>query len=176
MDTKVFNSLLLKTAFSCMACDGDIDNREIELIKSLANEKKLFGDVVIQDELDNLIEKINADGTRFLRNYLSEVSKANLSEAEELQVIEVAVETINADDVIEYSEIKFFKIIKSKLKVKNDKILAHLPNIQEEYLEQDIISATYLFKLQNDFFDDYSLPQFSPIKNIDDDIMDTLKQ
>jgi uncharacterized tellurite resistance protein B-like protein len=176
MEINIFNSLLLKTAFSCMACDGDIDSREVEMIKSLSNERKIFGEINIENELEKLVEQINDNGQQFLRSYLSEVSKTTLSEDEELKLIEVAVATINADDVIEYSEIKFFKIIKSKLKVSNNKIREHFPNIEEDYLEQDIISPAYLFRLQNDFFSGYSLPKFSPIKQISDEIMNKIKE
>ena len=45
MDTITFDKLLLNTAFCCMACDGNIDPKEIELIKSMCsnspNTKKL---------------------------------------------------------------------------------------------------------------------------------------
>ena len=35
MDGNTINTLLLKTAFCCMACDGEIAPEEIELIKSI---------------------------------------------------------------------------------------------------------------------------------------------
>jgi uncharacterized membrane protein YebE (DUF533 family) len=38
-----FNELLLQTAFSCMASDGDIDQSEVQLIKALEQGEKLFG-------------------------------------------------------------------------------------------------------------------------------------
>jgi uncharacterized membrane protein YebE (DUF533 family) len=38
MDTISFDKLLLKTAFCCMASDGNIDNREIALIKSMCEK------------------------------------------------------------------------------------------------------------------------------------------
>lgn len=41
----------------------------------------------------------------------------------------------------------------------------------EEYLEQDIISESYLAKLQEDYFDTQSLPQFELISDIDEDLL-----
>ena len=58
---------------------------------------------------------------------------SELSESEELKLVEVAIDTIKADDKVEYSEIKFFKVIKSKLKISDETILKYHPDF-EEYL------------------------------------------
>ena len=62
METIKLNRLLLKTAFSCMACDGDIDKREVKLIRDLHNQHKTFGEVDINQELDKLTNAINEIG------------------------------------------------------------------------------------------------------------------
>jgi uncharacterized tellurite resistance protein B-like protein len=171
MEQISFNQLLLKTAFSCMACDGDIDKREIVLIKTMHQQNKIFGEIDINQELDNLLLEINRDGHKFLRSYFNDLSTTELSEQDELKLIEVAIDTIKADDKIEYSEVKFFKVIRSKLKIKNEPILALHPDF-EEYLEQDIISESYLRKLQDDFFDTQVLPQLDFIKPFNLDFTD----
>jgi len=173
MEQQTLNNLLLKTAFSCMACDGHIDEKEVALIKSLSNEKKIFGDIDIVAQLDSLLNEINADGTQFLKNYFNELKAATLSQKDELNIIRVAIDTINSDDIVEYSEIKFFKIIRSNLKLSNDSILEELPEI-EEYLEQDIISNSYLSRLQDDFFDAHTLPTFEPIHQLNDKLLKNL--
>lgn len=167
MENIDFNNLLLKTAFSCMACDGSIDKREVLLIKKLHNEKKIFGDIEIDQKLEDLLLAINSEGIKFLRDCFTELSSSLLSTEQELQVIEVAIDTISADEKIEYSEIKFFKVIRSKLRISNDSILMKRPEF-EEYLEEDIISESYLSKLQNDFFDSQSIPVFELNSLLDD--------
>lgn len=174
MEQIIFDKLLLKTAFSCMACDGDIDKREIVLIKKMHQEKKTFGDIDINLELDNLLLEINRDGHQFLKSYFSELTSNSLSEQNELKLIEVAIETIKADDKIEYSEVKFFKVIRSNLKIKNDVILGVHPDF-EEYLEQDIISESYLSRLQDDFFDTNTLTQFDIIMPFENDLIDIIE-
>jgi uncharacterized tellurite resistance protein B-like protein len=168
MEQILFNKLLLKTAFSCMACDGDIDKKEVILIKKMHKEQKVFGEIDFDQELDNLLLEINHDGHGFLRSFFSELISSELSEKNELQLIEVAIDTIKADDKLEYSEIKFFKVIRSNLKIKNEVILDKHPDF-EEYLEQDIISESYLKGLQDDFFDTNALPQFDIIKPFNND-------
>ena len=173
MEQIIFDKLLLKTAFSCMACDGDIDKREIILIKTMHQNKKIFGDIDINLELDNLLLEINRDGHQFLKSFFSELTKSSLTEQNELKLIEVAIETIKSDEKIEYSEVKFFKVIRSNLKIKNEVILNIHPDI-EEYLEQDIISDSYLRRLQDDFFYTNTLPQFDIIKPFNNDLSDII--
>lgn len=174
METLHFNKLLLKTAFSCMACDGDIDKREVKLIKQLQKERKTFGEIDINAELDTLLLAINKDGQQFLKDYFNELTTTELTEANELKLIEVAIDTIKADDKVEYSEIKFFKVIRSKLKIDNEPILEKHPDF-EDYLEQDIITDSYLSKLQDDFFDTHISNEFELISEIDDNFFNNLK-
>lgn len=149
-----------------MACDGDIDKREVKLIKKLQKENKTFGDIDINGELDSLLLDINKDGLQFLKNYFNELKNAELTESNELKLVEVAIETIKADEIIEYSEVKFFKVIRSNLKIDNDSILEKHPDF-EDYLEQDIMTDSYLARLQDDFFDTHISKEFDLISEID---------
>ncbi|MDG5799222.1 hypothetical protein QA597_02475 [Marinilabiliaceae bacterium ANBcel2] len=160
MNEDKYSELLLLTAFSCMACDGHIDNREVELIVALENEENLFKIENIEESVNNLIQQINNDGKKFLKNYFGQLKESNLSQEEELQLLKTAVRTIRADDVIEYSEIRFFKIIRSKLKISNKRILDAIPDI-EEYLEQDVIRKDYLEILKHTYFEEQTLPEFN---------------
>ena len=174
MENLTIGRLLLKTAFSCMACDGDIDEREVKLIKSLSEENKIFGELDVDEELERLLAEINFDGNKFLREYFSELSTAVLSEKDELNIVEVAIETIKADDKIEYSEVKFFKVIRSKLKISNATILESHSDFAE-YLEQDIISESYLAKLQFGFFDSEKSPNFQKNDILDSDLIKNIE-
>jgi hypothetical protein len=145
-----------------MACDGDIDKREIKLIRKLQLDFNIFGDLDIDRELESLLLAINKDGLRFLKDYFNELNESELSQSEELKLIKVAIATIKADEKVEYSEIKFFKVIRSKLEIDNKVILEKHPDF-EEYLEEDIITESYLLRLQDDFFDTHDMPQFEKI-------------
>lgn len=166
MENFEFNKLLLRTAFSCMACDGHIDKREVSLIKNVSKDSPIMQGLDIDLEIDKLVQDINEKGHLFLADYLNDLTHLSLTEQEELSLIDMAIKTIHADEKVEYSEIKFFKIVRSKLKIKNNKILEVMPNI-EEFLEQDIISESYIEKLKLDFFGAYSLPKIENIHNID---------
>ncbi len=150
MDALKFNRLLLKTAFACMACDGDIDQREVLLIKKLHVDNHVFGDLDLTSELDVLTHRINEDGNGFFADFFEELTSAELSQEEELKLIEIGIKTIKADEKVEYSEIKFFKLIRSKLSIPDKPILEKYPDF-EEYLEKDIMSDSYLSQFRANF-------------------------
>ena len=131
------NELLLKTAFCCMACDGEIAQAEVELVKKYAKEQSAFKDMDVENILNGYVEQINSAGASYLAKFLEEVSSADLNEAEELSIVKLAIEMIEADQNIEYSEIRFFKQIRERLKLDDDVILSQLPD-KEEYLLPDV--------------------------------------
>jgi uncharacterized tellurite resistance protein B-like protein len=156
------SELLLKTAFCCMACDGDIDEREINLIKKLEEDEQVFNVEDLEETLNQFIQAINQEGERFLKRYFEELKQTALTESEEIQLVKTALRTIEADEEIAYSEIKFFKIIRSNLKVSDQQILDELPG-KEDYLEKDIMAEDYENKLQSEYFKVQELPEFQII-------------
>ena len=162
MNTHSLEKLLLKTAFSCMACDGHIDPKEVVLIRHLNEEHNIFGDLNLEEEVNLLQDQINQQGEGFLRAYLREVQSTSLTSEEEKAIVSVAVRIIRADDKVEYSEIRFFKLLRSYLKISNKDILRDMPDI-EEFLEYDIISPAYVQRLTSAFFENQSIIQISKI-------------
>lgn len=159
------NELLLRTAFACMSCDGDIAAEEVNLIKQMSKEKQLFGEIDIDKELDDLVKEINLRSKDFLKHYLISLSDESLTEGQQLKVADVAVQTIRADNRIDYSEIKFFKVLRSNLKsISDETLLEKIDGIDETYLAQDI-QADYL-QMYDDYFNTIELPKFELLKDL----------
>ena len=131
------NELYLKTAFACMACDGDIATEEIALVKKMVEQSDLFSFIDVENRLNDYVEQINKQGRGFLSAYLSDISNAELMEKEEMEIVRIAIQTIEADNKIEYSEISFFKKIRQRLNISDETILAVFPD-KEDYLLPDI--------------------------------------
>jgi len=174
METISFNKLLLKTAFCCMASDGNIDDREIALIKSMCEKSPLFVNFNFQEEINTLVNKINTRGKGFIIYYFDLLKETLLTEKEELILIDFAIQTIKADEQIEYSEIKFFKNIRHRLKISDENILSVFPDI-EQFLEEDIITESFLDKITNQYLDAAELPQFDLI-SIDTNSLNNSKE
>ncbi len=193
METQDFEKLLIKSAFSCMVCDGEIDINEMDLIKSLFRSSSFQATTNIDDLLNQFITEINSQGNDFLRLFLKELRIAVLTEEEELKLIDFCLKTIYSDFDVKYNEIKFFKIIRSKLKVSNETILEKFPTKDifleksfeiikeklpsiEQFLEEDIVTEKYIDRLKDDFFSNSILPQFETIKSFDNGFLDSVKE
>lgn len=106
-----------------------------------------------------LVKEINEKAKGFLKQYLATLAEQTLTEDEELKVADVAVQTIRADNIIQYSEIKFFKVLRSNLKIVSDEtLLEKMDGIDENYLAQDI-RADYI-QMYDDYFNTIELPKF----------------
>ena len=118
-----FNELLLQTAFCCMSCDGNIAEEELILVKQFASSSTLFEGLDIEKKLNEYVTEINEKRGAFLSGYIKKIVSAALNEEQELNLAKIAIQIIEADNKIEYSEISFFKRIRNKLNVSDEKLL-----------------------------------------------------
>ena len=133
------NELYLKTLFCCCACDGEIAQEEVGMIKELTENSTLFQDI------NEYVNQINNQGKAFLKDYLSELSNAVLSDDEQITLIDLAIKMIEADKQVLYSEVKFFKKIRSRISISDEQILLKLSGI-EDYLQPDICAENKDFE------------------------------
>lgn len=120
-----------------MACDGEIANEEINLVKSLAEKTTLFEGIDVENVLNSFIQEINKKGKLFLVDYLADIKAAEFAKEEKLALLDLAFKTINSDNIIEYSEVKFFKKIRTRLDITDDEILEKYPEM-EDFIQPDI--------------------------------------
>ena len=126
-----------------MACDGDIAKEEIEMVKILCEKDDFFKNIESETYINNWIGEINERGAAFLQTFLSEINSVQLDKEEQLKLIELAFKTIEADNRIEYSEVKFLKKIRSRLSVSDEDVLEKFPE-KEDYLLPDINASETL--------------------------------
>ena len=133
--------LLLKTALCCMASDGTIAPEEIEILNREIISKPIFESINASDMLREYTTALSNTGMKFVNVFLSELEDSKPSKEDSLEIIDVAFNTIEADNEIEYAEVAFFKKIRSRLSVTDDEILARWPD-KEDYLLPDIMDKT----------------------------------
>lgn len=129
--------LYLKTVFCCIACDGDIATEEVDLVKDLCAKDNIFCNMDSEILLNSWIAEINERGGLFLQSYLEEIKSVELNVKEQLLLVSLAIKAIEADNRIEYSEVKFLKKIRSRLTISDEAILAEHPD-KEDFLLPDI--------------------------------------
>jgi len=133
MKTEAFQNFLLKSAISVMACDGSIDESEIAEIKNMADNEIYFMGFDIEKPFERSLNYIKQNGKKAINGYLSELSQQNLDEKQEVILIEVLIRTIESDNKIEDSEVEFLQMVKSKLSISEETIIAQFPK-QMKYL------------------------------------------
>ncbi len=80
MEKITFDQLLIKTAFCCMAADGNIDDREIARIVELCSGSKLLSNLNVKEEINLLVGKINSGGKSFIQYYFDLLNQTSLTE------------------------------------------------------------------------------------------------
>ena len=133
MKTEKFQDLLLKSAVSVIACDGNIDETEISEIRNIAENEIYFMGYDYEKPLETHLQTIKEKGTSAINDYLRELANANLNENQELLLIEVLIRAIESDERVEPNEIKFLLMVKAKLKTSEETIITKFPK-QMNYL------------------------------------------
>ncbi|MGL1887448.1 MAG: TerB family tellurite resistance protein [Reichenbachiella sp.] len=171
MSVSTINTLLLRTAFSFMTCDGHIDKKEIVSIMRMAQKNYFFGEVEIDIELEDMLGKINLRGTEYLKDYFRKVSRATLTLEEQLLLVQVAVDIIYADMEVRESEVKFLRVLRTMLDVSDTVILEKFPQLAKDFMWDDEFTEDYVKELYQNYFKHQVMPTF----NIDD-VIDITKE
>lgn len=160
---KKFDELLLKTAFCCMASDGEIAQEEIDTIQKLCQREEMLKKMDFQNEIKRFVEEINKQGMQFIKNYLDELEKTSLTEPENINLLNIVFEVIFADGKVEYSEVKFFRNIRVRLSISDEVIeknFANTPDL-DVFLAKDIVDHLSVEKVTQQYFSSIEIPQFN---------------
>ena len=160
---KKFDELLLKTAFCCMASDGEIAQEEIDTIQKLCQREEMLKKMDFQNEIKRFVEEINKQGMQFIKNYLDELEKTSLTEPENINLLNIVFEVIFADGKVEYSEMKFFRNIRIRLSISDEAIeknFANTPDL-DIFLAKDIVDHLSVEKVTQQYFSSIEIPQFN---------------
>ena len=160
---KNFDELLLKTAFCCMASDGEIAQEEIDTIQKLCQREEILKSMDFQNEIKRFVEEINKQGMQFIKNYLDELEKTLLTEQENINLLNIVFEVIFADGKVEYSEVKFFRNIRVRLSISDEVIeknFANTPDL-DIFLAKDIVDHLSVEKVTQQYFSSIEIPQFN---------------
>jgi len=162
-DKLKFKKLLFKVAFCTMACDGDIDDREIEEIKLMDKNSSYFADTDLSKELTELIDDFKEKGVGVIETLFDDLGNINLTIVQELLILEVAIRIIYADKRVDDNEKKFFRFLRSKLKVPNIIIKERFGDISDIY---ELGEYNETLKTNN-IADNFTLPDISEIIKVD---------
>ena len=137
MNKDTFKKILFKVAFCAMACDGNIDSREIEELKIINKNTSYFADIDLSKELKQLINDFKSKGAKVIEELFELLRKTKLNSIQELLVLEIALRIINADERIDENEIKFVNFLRSKLELHDETIIDRFGEIDILYSNEN---------------------------------------
>tara|TARA_B100000780_G_C21117301_1_gene452154 strand:+ start:2041 stop:2547 length:507 start_codon:yes stop_codon:yes gene_type:complete len=165
METLEFKKILFKTAFCVMACDGHIDELEIEEMKKIDTSTSYFNDIDLSSELTRLISSVKSRGKIIVKELFQTLRENELSTVQELLIVEVALRIINADNKVDENEIKFLNFLRSKLDVANETLIDRFGSIPS------LVNMNYdklkPMDLQEQFIKSMLFPETTILKEID---------
>lgn len=128
-----FKELLLEIAVCAMACDGDIDQREIEALHKIEKNSPYFSSTDLTNALEASLQTCKADINAFKKNVFDKLKNNTLNPVQELTSLEISLRIIRADAKEEDSEKSFINDLRAYLEL--DDFIIHQRFGDIEYLK-----------------------------------------
>ena len=119
MELIKFKELLLKVAVCAIACDGDIDDREIEALHEIEKKSPYFSALDLSEVLEKSLETCSNDLNAFKINVFRILDDNTLNIVQELSILEISLRIIAADEIEEYREKTFINDLRTHLEVED---------------------------------------------------------
>jgi len=166
MEKDKFKKILFKVAFCTMACDGHIDNREIDELQIMDKKTSFFEAIDLSEELKQLIKDLDKKGTKVIEELFACLRETRLNPIQELLVLEVALRIINADGKHDENEVKFIHLLRSKLELHDETInnrFGELDILYTNEYSRNIVAG----KTEIEFAESIKLPEMSELIQVD---------
>jgi hypothetical protein len=161
-----FQRLLFRTAFCVMACDGHIDEREVNEIKLMNKSSAYFQGIDLSNELEELLTDLKARGKQIVDELFDTLAKLDISMVQELLILEVAFRLVHADEKVDENEIKFLRFLRSKLKI-HDEIIRDRFGVVEYLFDKDYSQDIVKSETHDDLFASIAIPEFKDLVTVD---------
>lgn len=119
MELIKFKELLLKVAVCAIACDGDIDDREIEALHKIEKKSPYFSALDLSEVLEKSLETCSNDLNAFKINVFRILDDNTLNIVQELSILEISLRIIAADEIEEDREKTFINDLRTHLEVED---------------------------------------------------------
>jgi len=119
MKTSNFKEILLNVAVCAIACDGDIDEREINALKKIEKDSRYFSAVDLSEVLEKSLKNCMKNIEKYKNGVYSMLKKANLNLVQELTILEISLRIIAADEKELDSEKEFINALRAHLDIED---------------------------------------------------------
>ena len=163
MDSVTYQKILFRTAMCVMACDGEIHDSEVKEMKLAFEQTEYFRDLVFKDELESVIQDFKRDEKKVVMEYFDTIATSSLSPVQKLQVLEIILRIIYADDRVDDNEVHFLTIVKSRLNIPDEifyKRFGEVRCLHNEHNETKTVPTV------NKYLDNLNLPELNNLNEI----------
>ncbi len=137
-----FRKILFKGAFSVMACDGEIAESEVAEMKEMLTNSPYFDSLDHETELKLAFTDLKQNGSKSIQMFFQTLESSDMSERQELQMVEVLVRMVQADNKVDDNELVFMHNVKNRLKkLSDEKLIVHFPRHIDILLDLGKFSA-----------------------------------
>ena len=120
MENKEFIKELLKIAYAAIVCDGDIDDLELEVIRTIEKQDFYFQEEDLSKEIDRLSKDASDNYVEFAYNAVKETYKLELAPSQKMIIINFAIAIVRADGKMQAKEMSFIKSLILNLQLPNE--------------------------------------------------------
>ncbi len=124
MENKEFIKELLKIAYAAIVCDGDIDDLELEVIRTIEKQDFYFQEEDLSKEIDRLSKDAADNYVEFAYNAVKETYKLELAPSQKMIIINFAIAIVRADGKMQAKEMSFIKSLILNLQLPNELVEA----------------------------------------------------
>ena len=112
-----YHRVLFNTAMLVMACDGDIQDDEISELQSAFQKSAMFKGLDFDSELKRFLAELHQDARKTIGDYFQSLESGDLDPVQKLQVLEIILRIMYADNRVDENEIRLLRTTKEKLGV-----------------------------------------------------------
>ena len=120
MENKEFIKELLKITYAAIVCDGDIDDLELEVIRTIEKQDFYFQEEDLSKEIDRLSKDAADNYIEFAHNAVKETYRLELSPSQKMIIINFAIAIVRADGKMQAKEMSFIKSLILNLQLPNE--------------------------------------------------------
>ena len=166
IEKQEFQQLLFKVAFCTIACDGTIDEMEINEMKVIDKSSSYFKSIDLSNELNDLVGVLQEKGKHVIDDLFSHLRKTKLSPIQELLILEVALRLAYANNVLDENEIKFIRFLRSSLDIP-DQIIRDRFGVVDFLFDKDYSKEIALMESREDLLESIKIPEITELQSID---------
>ena len=142
MEKTKYKNLLFDMACSTMACDYDIDEREIKEINRIAEKTTYFDGVDLSKRLGTFKRNFKDNPQETLDQCINVLNEETLDPVQEMLLLEVVLRIVYSDLRIDPNEVEFVNRIRSFLTIEDEILIERFGEIDFLIKRQENIKAT----------------------------------